>query len=444
MARRYRVLLLAEAANPEWVSVPLVGASHARAILSLPDVEAHLVTQVRNRSAWLRAGLVEGRDFTAIDSEAVAAPLTRLSERVRGGKGKGWTTKMAINALAMPWLWHLAWERFGKAIRRREFDVVHQLTPLSPTIANPLASRIDAAGVPFAWGPLNGGVPWPREFAAARRAEREWLSYVRDAYRLLPGYWSTRRHARAILVASRDTLLQMPRSIRGKCIYLPENAIDPARFSKRRTRRAALPLRLVFLGRLVPYKGCDLLVEAASGLLRAGRATLDILGDGPEMPRLKRMVEQAGVADVVRFAGWINHAEVQDRLVESDLFVFPSIREFGGGVAIEAMAVGLPPVVVAYGGLAELVTEKTGWLVPIGSRQRIVTDLRELLERLAANPSAIDAKSLAAVRRAHEQFTWDAKARQTLEVYRWVCGDRPDKPDFGMPIPDPRDPPGTT
>jgi glycosyltransferase involved in cell wall biosynthesis len=435
MPEARRVLLIAEAANPEWVSVPLVGYSHAKAIAALPDVEAHLVTQVRNREALLRAGWVEGRDFTAIDSEAVARPLSHFAEKIRGGKGKGWTTKMAVNAAAMPWFWKLLWKRFAPAIRAGTYDVVHQLTPLSPTIANPLAGSIRGAGVPFVWGPINGGVPWPKQFDAARRAEREWLSYVRDAYRLLPGYLSTRRHASAILVASRDTLRQLPRSFHDRCIYLPENAIDPQRFGRVRTRRATTPIRLAFLGRLVPYKGCDMLLDAAEPLLKAGLATLNVLGDGPDLPRLRAIVSGRSIPGV-SFAGWVNHQQVQDHLVEADVFAFPSIREFGGGVAVEAMALGVPAVVVAYGGLAELVTEKTGWLVPIGSRAEIVAALRRTLEQLAADPSRIDAKAPAALRRARGQFTWDAKAAMTREVYRWVCGDRPDKPDFGMPFPD--------
>ena len=81
------MLLLAEAANPDWVSVPLVGWSHARALCEL--VEGHLVTQVRNREAILRAGLEEGREFTAIDSERVAAPVHRLANALRGGAGRG-------------------------------------------------------------------------------------------------------------------------------------------------------------------------------------------------------------------------------------------------------------------------------------------------------------------------------------------------------------------
>lgn len=433
-ASRPRVLLMASECNPEWVSTPLVGWSMTRAIRDITD--AHLVTQIRNRGAMLRAGLREGVDFTAIDSEAVARRAYALALKLRGGQGKGWTIGTAISALTYPYFESLVWRQFGRRIAAREFALVHRVTPMSPTVPSAIADKISRAGVPFVVGPLAGGVPWPKGFDDARRAENEYLSYVRSVHRLLPDYRATRRSAAAIFVASRDAYEQVPRDQRRKCFYLPENAIDPARFTRRRTRRAARPLRCVFLGRLVPYKGADMLLEAAAPLLKAGAMTLSILGDGPQMPMLRQTVTREGISDAVRLAGWVEHARVQDFLADADLFTFPSIREFGGAVALEAMAVGLVPLVINYGGLGELVTEKTGYLVPMGTRPQIVERLRSLLTRLCENPGEIDAKSPAALRRAHEQFTWPAKARQIVQVYDWVLGRRPDRPEFSMPTPD--------
>jgi glycosyltransferase involved in cell wall biosynthesis len=285
-------------------------------------------------------------------------------------------------------------------------------------------------------GPLNGGVPWPKHFDSARRKEKEWLSYVRDVYKLLPGYHSTRRGASAILIGSRDTWEQVPVNYRKQCVYIPENAIDPERFIKQRTRRAGRPVRAVFIGRLVPYKGADMLIEAALPLLKSGALSVEIIGDGPQMPELKEIVRREQIESAVSLPGWIEHGKLQDRLLEADLFTFPSIREFGGAVALEAMAVGVVPIVVDYGGPAELVTDRTGWLVPIGSREQIIARLRSLLIELTENPSRIDAKSPAAIARARTQFTWRAKAEQVLAVYKWVLDPTLPKPDFGMPIPD--------
>jgi glycosyltransferase involved in cell wall biosynthesis len=429
-----RVLLIAEQCNPEWVSVPLVGWSHSRAIAA--KVDAHLVTQVRNRDAILRAGLREGIDFTAINSEAIEARIYRLASRLRGGSNKGWTLVTGLAALSYPYFEHLIWRQFGSRIRAGEFDVVHRITPLSPTTPSQLAPKCREAGVPFVLGPLNGGVPWPKHFDSARRKEKEWLSYVRDAYKLLPGYLSTRGSSSAILIGSRDTWRQMPRSYQSKSIYLPENAIDPARFAKRRARHAGCPIRCVFIGRLVPYKGADMLLEAAAPLIREGKLTVDIIGDGPQMSDLKALVSREKIEAGVTLAGWVEHGKLQDRLIERDLFTFPSIREFGGGVALEAMAVGVPPVVIDYGGPAELVTDRTGWLLPMGSRAQIVDRLRALLGALADRPEQIDVKSIAAYERARGLFTWDAKAGQVMAVYRWVLDPASPKPDFGMPLPE--------
>lgn len=429
--RPFRPLLIAEAANPEWASVPLVGWSHAAAVASITD--AHLVTQVRNLDADLRAGFPPGR-LTAIDSEAVAAPAHRLAALLRGGAGKGWTTVSAFEALSYPYFERQVWRRFGPRIAAGEFDLVHRITPLSPASPSPIAARCAALGVPFVVGPLNGGVPWPRGFDRARRREKEWLSYVRGVYRLLPWYRATRRHASAIVIGSIDTWRQMPACYHPRCVYNPENAVDIGRFSRVQTRPPPLPLRVVFVGRLVPYKGADMLLEAAAPLVRGGAVVVDIVGDGPEMPRLTSIVEREGIASGVEFAGWVPQDRIQDRFGRAHVMGFPSIREFGGAVALEAMALGVVPIIVGYAGPAELVTPSTGFTVPIGRREEIVRGFREVLGRLAADPSPLPDMIRRGRERVRRLYTWEAKARQMIEVYRWVLGERPDKPDWGMPF----------
>lgn len=433
--RKPRVLLLAEQCNPEFVSVPLEGWSHSQAIAQ--EVDAHLVTQVRNREAILKAGLTEGDDFTAIDSEKVAARMHKVAGVLRGGAGKGWTTVMAFNAISYAYFEKLVWKQFGDAIKGGQYDVVHRLTPLSPTLPSKLAKRCKKAGVPFVWGPINGGVAWPKEFDAARRAEKEWLSYIRDAYKLMPGYRATRANSHTIIVGSTATFEQVPERYHDRCVYIPENAIDPKKFSARRTRtpRQGEPVKLVFVGRLVPYKGADMLLEAAAELVRDKKATVTIIGDGPEMPKLRAIVEREGLDDGVDLPGWVEHAQLQHKLAEHDVFAFPSIREFGGAVVLEAMAVGLVPVVVDYGGPGELVTAPTGHRIPMGSREQIIASLRESLNQITADPVSLEAMSVAARQRVEQHFTWPAKARQVAAVYEHALG-RAAKPNFGMPLPD--------
>jgi glycosyltransferase involved in cell wall biosynthesis len=425
---RRRVLVIAEAANPEWVSVPLVGWSIATALRGVADV--HLVTQVRNKAAIERAGLVEGRDFTSIDTEALMKPLWALIKFLGGGAGKGWTIVTAIQSLSYPLFERMVWKHFGKRIKAGEFDVVHRVTPLSPTAPSLLAGRCARADVPFVLGPLNGGVPWPEGFNEERHKEREWLSYIRSIYKLMPGICSTWRNASAIVAASMHTRSELPAAAQAKSIYIPENAVDPKRFSAPSEQGRYDRLHLCFIGRLVPYKGADIALEAARHLLLDGRGRLTIIGDGPMMPALREQAASLGISDAVEFTGWLDHRKIPAIASRSSVFLFPSVREFGGGAVIEAMALGLVPIVVNYGGPGEIVTDDTGFRLPMGQRRSLIANASMLLGELAEGRHDIGRMAANGLERVHSLYTWEKKALQLNEVYDWVCGERPDRPHF--------------
>jgi len=414
-SRPYRVLLLAEAANPEWFSVPLEGWSLVQALAKITDV--HLVTQIRNREAILRAGMVEGRDFTAIDNETVASPVSKLAEQLRGGSGKGWTLVTAFSSLAYYSFELEMWRRLGSRIKAHEFDLVHRITPLSPTSQSLVAGWLARRSVPFVMGPLNGGVPWPKNFTNRQHDEREWLSYVRWLHKLMPGYRSTRRHSAAIIAGSRHTYSELPSRFKNKLVYIPENGVDTARFNAPRDRRAVLPLRIAFVGRLVPYKGADMLLEAMADFLKRDQVELHIIGDGPQRSLLDAMVDRMGVRQRVIFHGWVPHVDVQAKLRICDLMALPSIREFGGAVVIEAMALGLTPIVADYGGPSELVGDDTGFRIPFTDQTSLVNGLKMAIGDIIRAPEIVDRLGKAGRRRVLEKFTWDAKAKQILTVY---------------------------
>jgi glycosyltransferase involved in cell wall biosynthesis len=415
---KLRVLAIAEACNPQWSSVPLVGFSFVRALASRSDLELTLITQVRNRDALLADPISGQVAIHFVDNDTVARPLFRLSQFLRGGTGLSWTT-----ATALSWPGYMAFERivaktFGGALRRGEYDLIHRITPLTPTLGSPLASRTN---VPMLIGPLNGGLPWPKEFPELRRQEREWLVPLRGIYRHMPYYRSTYKHAAGVIAGSKSTAKEVPAYFRGLRYYLPENGIDPERFPVDvQPAEAGSRFRFVTVGRLVPYKGMDLILRALAGYPRLCDSDLTIIGDGPQRSSLEALARELGLEHRVRFLGWLTQSEVARELSLSQAFVFPSLREFGGGVVLEAMAMGLPPIVVDYGGPGELVTPDCGVLVPLVSREKLIPALASAMETVATDPALRHCLGQSARKRVLEEFTWDVKARKLVDIYRDV------------------------
>lgn len=198
---RFRVLVVAEGANPESMGAPLAGYFHARALMRVTD--AHLVTHTRNAEGLRRDGLGE-RDVTVIDSDRALRVAFRIREAFVGRQREDHPAPQGLQTLAYPYFEYLVWQKFGDTIRKGSYDIVHRILPASPTAPSLLARRCARTGVPFVLGPIQGDAPWPRAFDG-----------------IVPGYRATRRYSAAILLGSPDMLARIPKKYRTKCIYLP-------------------------------------------------------------------------------------------------------------------------------------------------------------------------------------------------------------------------------
>ena len=369
-----------------------------------------------------------------IDNEHVAKPMYALSKFLRGGNDVGWTTHIATIYPSYLAFEREVWKKFRRDLKARKFDLVHRITPMSPTIPSPLAKW---SPVPFVLGPLNGGLKWPAEFTAELKREKEYLTYLRGAYRWLPYYRSTYANSAAILAGFQHTIDDLPESALDRVIDFPEVGIDPEVFTSTGPRPARKQKTFLYAGRFVPYKCPEVPVAAFAENPALREHKLVMVGDGPERERIEAIIEEHSLQDCVELLGWKTQSEVGEMMREADVFVFPSIRELGAGVVVEAMACGLAMAVVDYGAPGGLVDDTCGIRIPLGTKAELISRYARELGALAEDEERLQGYGPAAHERALTVFSWDAKARRTLEVYDWVLGNRVVKPTFESEAPPP-------
>lgn len=150
-------------------------------------------------------------------------------------------------------------------------------------------------------------------------------------------------------------------------------------------RRFQLPLRLLYVGRLVATKNVGALLHAAAALASEGvEVETTIVGDGPERDALVRLAHSLGIAHAVRFTGALAYDAVLDWYERADVLVLVSESEGWGKAVAEAMAFGLLCVGSDHGFLAEMLGDGRGIVVPSGDAGALTDALR----RVAADPGA--------------------------------------------------------
>lgn len=186
--------------------------------------------------------------------------------------------------------------------------------------------------------------------------------------------------------------------------------IDTTRFTPRAPRLTGDVPELLTVSRLVPVKGLDVLLEALSGVLRPWRLT--IVGDGPELPVLKRLAEMHGLLPRVRFAGAVS--DPSSYYQRADLFCFPSRSEGQGIALLEAAAARVPALSSDLPAVREAFGSDAVAYAPPGD----VEAWRVAIERaLSRYPEAL-ARADRAQAVVSSRYTLDAMTRAYAALYR--------------------------
>lgn len=382
-----------------------------------------LVTHVRNRTALQAVGApLPGSEIVYVDTEWFAGPLYRLARRIFP---RSEHSVFLVSSLDYFVFDLAAFLRLRKAqVEGARWGVLHRVTPV--TVSAP--SWLARLGLPTVLGPLNSGLHDPAGFASVMKQESTWLIRVRSVARVLESVAGSTRRAARILTATRATREAVGAKAHDRCRMMIENGVDLARFSATpwpEAPGASKSLRVLFVGRLIPLKGLDMLLAAVARMRHEGLAVvLDVTGDGPMLADWKQLAEKLGIGNSVCFHGAAPLDTVARQMQHCHVFCLPSVRESGGAVLLEAMASARPVVALDFGGPGELVDEAVGALLPLTNPAQVTEDLAATLRDVFANPGEWRRRGQAGRERAESRYAWPAKIAAARAIYDEVIAER--------------------
>lgn len=205
-------------------------------------------------------------------------------------------------------------------------------------------------------------------------------------------------------------------------IEILPNGVDIERFHPSTAERQPY---ILFVGSLIERKGVKYLIQAMPQILRSfPDYRLVIVGEGPQLGQLCRLVSSLSIDKGVDFVGPKSPCEIHEWMQHATLFVLPSVEEGLGVVLLEALASGTPCVATLVGGIPDVVSSDVGILVPPADSDALAGAVLRLLE----DRHLWDTMSESARARAVTQFSWEMIGSRLVQIYRNVLDSKQASP----------------
>lgn len=418
---RLRVLISAHELSPAQGSECAVGWNVATRIAKYHDVTVlyasgtylHKNLYKNAVDGYIRTkGEIPGLTLINIDQPKITVKLGKFNELFS-----------KLGPTGLPPIYYLgynAWERrcYKKAKelhRITPFHVTHHLTQ----IAFREPGYLWKLEPPFFWGPTGGATVLPKKIYRSLPLKFK----VLEKFRKISNYFSLNLSGQVKMAVKRASKIYSYTHYDAKILQkktnlnvevLVESGTTPQ--SKADVTPPGKKLKLLWCGRITPYKAPEILLQAL-GKLEVLRKNihLTVIGDGILKDDMRVLAENVGVKDIT----WIRevpHSQVFSLMKEADIFIHTSIREGTPNVIMEALANGLPVICHDAFGMSIAINDKCGIKIPFNSPEESIKGFSEAIERLLLNPLLLNKLKDGARERA-VQLSWDYLAEKISRDY---------------------------
>lgn len=405
-----KVLLSAYACEPDRGSEPGVGWNMAREI-------------AKHHAVWV---LTSNTHRDAIGAELAVRPVANLQviyldpfnwvyDWSQEGKRAHWDVHLHY------YLWQIKAYFVARSLHQAiRFDLAHHATYVK--YSSP--SFLSLLPIPFIWGPVGGGETAPRTFRQGLSLRAQVYEFVRDLARRVgefdPFVHLTARRSVLAWATTEQTRDRLKRIGASQVELFPQIGLNTTEIDvlTRHASDTSAPARFISVGRLLHWKGFHLGLQAFAQAQLPDEAEYWIVGEGPEMARLKVLAEELGIACQVKFWSKLSRQETLQQIAKCTALIHPSLHDSGGLVCLEAMAAGCPVVCLDLGGPGVQVTPATGFKIAAHHPEQAVQEMAAAIRRLTADSSLRQRLGKAGQQYIQTFCHWQARGNRIAEVYQ--------------------------
>lgn len=270
--------------------------------------------------------------------------------------------------------------------------------------------------VPFIWGPIGGGDCEPKSFLKVLPFKQRIMQnarYLMNALSIInPVIMIPALKATTILARTPNSAKVFPKFLQKKVKVILETAMEKEIFEhKRKDRPRDKTFRMITTGRLLPNKNILTAVRALKYVPKELDLCLTIVGNGYQRKQIEEETKRYGITDKIWIVHEIPRAEVLNMLEQSDIFLFPSLREGGSWSLMESMAIGLPVICLNWAGMAISTDDNCAIRLPVTNPEQMPKDMAAAIVKLVENPQLRKQMGDAGRKRIKEVFNWEAKGQ---------------------------------